>query len=496
MNVQKKVIVIGGGIAGLSAGIYAKKSGFEVTILERRSNAGGNCTSWKRGDYFFEGCMHWLCGSNKNEFLYKLWRHVGALDDSVTIQYPEPFREYDHVGTPIRLYRNVDITERELLELSPIDAKVIKELCKNIRKLQKFAVPVTDLRGVKATKKTHLPLSFLFSLLSAARVLKACSNIPSEQYIERFTHEGIRNLLRFYTNDKSSILPLLFTMSVLARGDGGFPEGGSRPFVERIVKTFQYLGGEILYDTKADRVIIENGKTVGVMVGSKRLKADAVIITTDTMTIDQLFNPPLKSLWLDEMCKETEPVMATTISLGISVNLENYPKGYIIKLRQPIELDMQTYECLNLYNYASDSAYSPKGKTAITIQLDGNTYNYWKKAKEENRYDEEKQKIAEKVIAALTTQMPEIAGRVEVCDVATPLTYERHLGNWKGSFSAEATVGKKAINYPSVIKGLSGVYFAGKRLLPPGSLPQALISGRTAVQYLCRDTGTLFVSEE
>jgi len=49
---MKKVIIVGGGIAGLSAGIYAMQSGFDVTILEMHTIPGGNCTSWKRKGYF------------------------------------------------------------------------------------------------------------------------------------------------------------------------------------------------------------------------------------------------------------------------------------------------------------------------------------------------------------------------------------------------------------------------------------------------------------
>ena len=51
---MKKVIIIGGGIAGLSAGVYARRSGFDVTILEQHTIPGGNSTSWKRDGYLFE----------------------------------------------------------------------------------------------------------------------------------------------------------------------------------------------------------------------------------------------------------------------------------------------------------------------------------------------------------------------------------------------------------------------------------------------------------
>jgi phytoene dehydrogenase-like protein len=132
----------------------------------------------------------------------------------------------------------------------------------------------------------------------------------------------------------------------------------------------------------------------------------------------------------------------------------------------------------------------------MTIALTGDTYAFWKKAKEENRYESEKQRIADEVIAATAERMPEIRGQTEVLDVATPLTYERQCGNWKGSWMTEVTPAMKYKKYPAVIDGLSGVYFAGHRMMPPGGLPPALMSGRTAVQYLCRDTGTVFVSEE
>lgn len=59
-----KVIVVGAGIAGLSAGIYAAQSGFDVTIIEKHTIPGGVCTSWRRKGYLFEGAIHWLAGSS------------------------------------------------------------------------------------------------------------------------------------------------------------------------------------------------------------------------------------------------------------------------------------------------------------------------------------------------------------------------------------------------------------------------------------------------
>ena len=93
---KKRVIIIGGGVSGLSAGVYAQKCGFDATILESHSISGGNCTSWKRKGYLFEGGMHWLGGSKKGSALNRLWRYTGALNDNVKIHYGEPYVEIQY----------------------------------------------------------------------------------------------------------------------------------------------------------------------------------------------------------------------------------------------------------------------------------------------------------------------------------------------------------------------------------------------------------------
>jgi phytoene dehydrogenase-like protein len=51
---KKKVIIIGGGLAGLSAGCYAAMNGYETQIFEHHSVPGGVAASWKRGGYLID----------------------------------------------------------------------------------------------------------------------------------------------------------------------------------------------------------------------------------------------------------------------------------------------------------------------------------------------------------------------------------------------------------------------------------------------------------
>ena len=498
MSSTGTVIIVGAGIAGLSAGVYAQKCGFDVTIYESHSIAGGVCTSWKRKGYLFEGGMHWLAGSAENQPLNKMWRHIGALDDSVKISYCEPFMEYNHNGTPIRIYRNVDTTERHLLELSPEDHKEIKTFCNNIRKMKNLSEPIRDIKGVRVTKKNPASLSAIFSLLPVISVMSKYSKISVAEYATRFKHEGIRNMFSAMPGNEQGIAMLIMTMGALARGDGGFPEGGSLPFAQRIADTFISLGGEIIYNKCIERIIVENGKAVGVIANGEKISTDAVIVTSDTMAVERYFDIPLKAAWFEEMRKVTEPTSAVFVSLGINADLKHYPERPLVKLKNPIKISSVTIESLLLSNYANDPHYSPEGKSVITAQLPGDTYDYWKKLKQsgESQYAEEKRRIGNEVITEISVAMPEAEGNVEVCDVATPLTYERYCGNWKGSWMSAITPNMKFKPYPAAIKGLNNIFFAGQRMMPPGGIPSAMMSARTAVQHLCKETHTLFVSEK
>jgi phytoene desaturase len=81
---MKTVVIIGGGVAGLSAGIYSAMNGFNTEILEMHSVAGGQCTAWDRKGFRFDYCLHWLVGTSKDAF-YDIWRETNVINDQTEI---------------------------------------------------------------------------------------------------------------------------------------------------------------------------------------------------------------------------------------------------------------------------------------------------------------------------------------------------------------------------------------------------------------------------
>ncbi|MDR0836454.1 MAG: NAD(P)/FAD-dependent oxidoreductase, partial [Tannerella sp.] len=65
---SKKIVIIGSGVAGLSAGIYARMNGFEAQIVEMGHTVGGVCTSWYRSGYKFDYSIQWLVGTRYGAF--------------------------------------------------------------------------------------------------------------------------------------------------------------------------------------------------------------------------------------------------------------------------------------------------------------------------------------------------------------------------------------------------------------------------------------------
>jgi phytoene dehydrogenase-like protein len=68
----KKVVIIGAGISGLSAGCYAAMNGYQAEIYEAHTLPGGLCTSWKRKGYTIDGSCHWVVGSGPRSPFHKV----------------------------------------------------------------------------------------------------------------------------------------------------------------------------------------------------------------------------------------------------------------------------------------------------------------------------------------------------------------------------------------------------------------------------------------
>jgi hypothetical protein len=133
---------------------------------------------------------------------------------------------------------------------------------------------------------------------------------------------------------------------------------------------------------------------------------------------------------------------------------------------------------------------SPPGKSVVTAIIEAD-YDHWM----DLRSDDRQRYNAEKTIDLVFEKAwPGIRERVEVIDVATPATYDRYTGNWKGSFEGwllsphNAEIAGMA-GMPRTLPGLSNFVMAAQWVWPGGGLPSGLLTGRWAVQSVCAADG-------
>jgi phytoene dehydrogenase-like protein len=122
-------------------------------------------------------------------------------------------------------------------------------------------------------------------------------------------------------------------------------------------------------------------------------------------------------------------------------------------------------------------------------------YNYWEDLyKERERYKAEKEQIADIVISLLDRRFPGLSDQVEMRDVATPMTWVRYTGNWKGAYEGWVRDMKAPMLMKKTLPGLSNFYMAGQWVNPGGGMPAAIMSGRHTIQMICKKDKKKFVT--
>jgi phytoene dehydrogenase-like protein len=496
------ILIIGGGIAGLSAGCYARMNGFPVTILEQHTVPGGLCTAWQRGAYRFDGCLHWLVGTKPDSGFHQVWDELGVLKDTRVIDHEEFTRAVAPDGKTLILYTDVDRLAQHLLELAPEDAALIREITAAIRKLQSFDSPVgVPMELMSPWQK----LGLFWGMRGALGPLMQYSRITVKHLADRFTNPFVREaLLACFNLPGMPAIGFLCTMAWLSAHNAGYLEGGSLPLARRVAQRFTDLGGEIRYGALVTKILRQatskhTMKAVGVQLADgSELRADYVISASDIhATFFELLNNRYHSKYHEAF--DYWPVFPPLIqvSLGVAYDFAGLSPTTSWMLDTPLVIAGTEQRRLSMHHYQYDPTMAPAGKTVATVLFPA-IYGYWKTlAKVRERYMAEKEAIAQATIAALDTKLPGFAAAVEQMDIATPVTFERYTRNWQGSFEGwmpSLLTGFGSL--PKTLLDLDHFYMIGQWVQPGGGLPPAAQHGRDVVYMICKQEGVGFRAEK
>ena len=331
-----KIVVIGAGIAGLCTAVYAQSCGYQIEIVEQHNTAGGLATSWRRGDYTFETCLHWLVGSSPHGTMHAQWQEVFDID-KLTFVYPEEFvRLEDEKGESLSIYANVDRLEAELLQRAPQDAVEIRRLTSAIRRFAKFPIPDPSEPWPRRARA-------LLRVLPDLPLLRKWSRLSIQEYGKRFTHELLRNFFGNGEMGRLSALALVFSLAWMSERNAGYAVGGSQGIVRLIRARLDQLGGRLRLGAKVEKILVEHDAAVGVqLTGGETIAADWVISAADgrATIYDMLggkYADPRTDKRYDTDTMETFPSYVQ-VSLGVARDLSGQA-GYVTRvLERPLRL--------------------------------------------------------------------------------------------------------------------------------------------------------------
>lgn len=504
---EKKINIIGAGISGLAAGCYLQMNGFETEIFESHSTPGGLCTSWRKGEYIFDGCLHWLLGSGAGSPFNKMWSELIDLKKIEFVNHElradiELVENRDKYGDSFfHLYTNINKLENYLVDISPEDESTIKKLTTLMRNLQKYEVPpvIDDLPFFKGLKQK----SGLIKLLPFLFLILKWKNVTNHSFANKLKSPFLKEAFKHFFDGKNlPLIVIFFPLAFFDKKGAGYPVGGSLNFARIFEEKYLKLGGKINYKSPVKEIITENDEARGLVLSNGDKKySDITISSADWhFTVFKALGGKYvnkKLVKLDNLQINELFYSVVQLSFGLNRTFEDFPHFFRFLIEKPlISPDGTTYNRVEIHNYKYDPTLAPKGKTVVCISFSTNNGEFWIKLREENfsKYNEAKKEFMNTVVDLVEKKIAGFKTNIEESDIATPATHFRFTNNRSGS--TQGWMSGKNLMTPSPVGNklpkLKNFYFTGHWTNPGGGLPIAIKSSRDVAQIICKKSKKRF----
>ncbi|MCL2862336.1 MAG: FAD-dependent oxidoreductase [Firmicutes bacterium] len=279
---------------------------------------------------------------------------------------------------------------------------------------------------------------------------------------------------------------------VFIGGKADVPRGGSLKMAQRMKDKYLSLGGKLFLNKEVAEIAVEAG-AIGmsnaaylILKDGTTIQSDYIIASCDAHITLKLLGKSYSEHEFDKRDENPEvyPLMSSVLhSFKVHDSMDNLPQ--MLTFIADIDLYGTKQKTLNYKCYNFEPSFAPKGKSIMQVTLFGGDYDFWKSLTKEE-YEKTKKEGSEKIIKAIEEKIPQLRGKLEQLDVATPLTSERYCGAYKGSWMAWGKTNKsETLIHNGKINGIDNLFLAGQWLMPPGGLPLA-ISGKWAIQRIAK----------
>jgi phytoene dehydrogenase-like protein len=522
---QFDAIVIGAGHNGLVAACYLARAGLKVQVLERNPHIGGAAVSRRLYENFTYSNCSYVCSLLRPEIMRALelpryGLQIIPYDGGCTMM-----RDGGHLA----LYDNHDALRREIARHSRRDAEAYDRYTRDVIRQCKFIKPLL-------MREPPDPTSFkprdIRELLYLGR------------HFQRLGSERMYDTLRFWTMSVADFLDEYFESEIVKAhmagsaiigtalgprspgtayvllhhymgdiddtvGAWGFARGGMGAVTQALAASLQASGGSIRTEASVERILVRNGRSVGVALASgEELHARQVL---SNMDVKRTFLETVESKELpDEFLQQVRNFKIRGSSGKLNIALDGLPTFPAIPAGAPCTRgDMHVTDTIEMMERAYDDwkdgtwSRAPYIDMLIPTQIDptmapdGKHYmsvfvQYCPYKLASGPWDATKRKaFGDTVIDTIARHSPDFKSLILHAEVRTPHDLEAEVGLTEGNiFQGELTFDQLLFNRP--IPGcaqyrtpLGGLYLCGSSTHPGGGVMGA--PGANAARAVLRD---------
>lgn len=528
-NEKKRIVIVGGGMAGLTAAAYLCRAQYDVVLLDKNERVGGLVGTFENNGFYFDSGPRAFVNSGiiqpilkdlgiQWEFLKNIIS-IGIEDQWFRIRSMDDLPEYQRILNQLYPENQADI--RQII-------KTIAQLSEYTRVLYEFDNPnfVDYTKDRKFIFRKLIPWTFKF--LHALQKFNQYS-MPMEDFLKRQTANPslINILIQHFFRKTPAYFALGYFYVYL---DYFYPRGGTGALSRLLKEKILEWGGEIRLNKKIVEVIPADSTVVD--SDGAAYPYDHLIWAADLKTLYRSLNPArLAGEIVTKIQTEAGRILSSkgaesTFILGMAVNrppsyFEQHGGEHLFytpsrqglgsthleeRIRLIEEFDQKSkdevfdwldrYLALNTYEISvpalRDPALAPAGQTGLMVSCLFD-YQLLKKVEQAGWYDEFKKGIEARVIRILSESIyKNLAEDILFQFSSTPLTIQKISGSSEGaitgwSFETTPPVINTLKDIPkSVLTPIPNVYQAGQWAYSPAGVPIAMLTGWYATRSILK----------
>ena len=492
------VVVIGGGLSGLTAASLLAKRGLSVAVIEKSDQPGGSCGIFRRGETTFDQGSAMLYGFGERGF--NAHRFVfNCLEEPIDVLKHDLLYVVNYEGERVRFYPDVERFSEELARVFPSQREAINRFYRDMTKLYQHVMverpsyttadetdPKDGLNGM-----LRHPVSYLRFLSYLNRSAKSLL----QQY---FTDPAIYNFFDkltstyCYATVEEAPAVLAAVMFVDNHVGGSWYPAGSTLFLPgKLEKAIEERGGDMYLGREATQILFADGKPSGVRLddGTELFAGDVVYSGTVWNLYEKLLDPAYTTAKRRAWAKRQVPTYPSVVLYA------EIDRACILEDTAPVEMLVgnpnQIDESeITVYLFSIDDR-SICADDVHALMAIGPTFQNWTDADDET-YSHLKDLEQERLFAVLERRFPGISNSVRYAEVSTPRTIERYTMKNGGAVAGpKQMLGQHMFRRLHTKTEWDTLFCCGESTVMGTGTPTVTTSGLSAANAILKKRGLL-----